>query len=159
MRYVLALLLLALIAAIGAALTYRGNAAQAAAQRAAAETSLEAIAATANSLREALGEERARADRMSAIAEQTEQEMRDVEQAAADTVADLRAGNLRLREQWRGCPEPRLPGIDAPAGEADAATRDREQGAGRIVRAAAECDAQVRGLQRVIREYLGETTP
>lgn len=74
-------------------------------------------------------------------------------QAESDRlVADLRAGTVRLQERWRGCgastdvPDP-LAGTAAP----DAAAIDREESASRIVRAAAECDAQVRGLQAVIR--------
>ena len=70
-------------------------------------------------------------------------------QAAADKfVADLRTERLRLRERWT-CPK--LPGPEARTREPDAAERDREESAGRIVRAAAECDKQVTQLQAIIR--------
>src|SRR5690606_39864802 len=98
--------------------------------------------------------EQVRAQRMYELAAEYEQERKDAQAVADRTIADLRAGNVRLREQWRGCPEPHMPGLDASAGEPDAAERDREESAGGIVRAAVECDAQVRGLQGVIREYL-----
>lgn len=70
----------------------------------------------------------------------------DMRRAQADydrTVADLRAGNLRLRAQWR-CP------MSAPAGVdhgGSGGAGDWQASAGRIVRAAEQCDAQVRRLQ------------
>lgn len=66
------------------------------------------------------------------------------------TVADLRSGNLRLQERWRSCAA-NLPNAGGAGSGADAAADDRSESAARIVRAAAECDAQVIGLQNVIR--------
>jgi len=63
-------------------------------------------------------------------------------------IAGLRAGNLRLRKAW-AC----LPSSSAPAAstsQPDAATDDRNASAGRIVRAADDADAQIRGLQAVL---------
>lgn len=80
-----------------------------------------------------------------------EQGKADAEQAAADVVAGLRAGNLRLRDQWQGC---KAGGVSSPSGtarEPDAAADSRAESAGRIVRAADECAAQVIGLQDFIR--------
>lgn len=73
---------------------------------------------------------------------------KDAEQKGKTVVADLRAGNLRLRDHWLGC-QAALQQSDhsAPVAESGEAARDREESAGRIVRAAAECDAQVSGLQ------------
>lgn len=65
------------------------------------------------------------------------------------TVADLRSGNLRLQERWRSCAA-NLPSAGGAGSVADAGADDRSESAARIVRAAAECDAQVRGLQSVI---------
>jgi len=82
-----------------------------------------------------------------------EQGKADAEQAAADVVAGLRAGNLRLRDQWQGC---KAGGVSSPSGtarEPDAAAADRNDSAGRIIGAGAACDAQVIGLQELIRAY------
>ena len=67
-------------------------------------------------------------------------------------VADLRAGNLVLRERWTSCQTSSgLPRSTANTGEPDAGTADRDESAGRIVQAAAQCDAQVKGLQNLLR--------
>lgn len=78
-------------------------------------------------------------------------------QADADRIiADLRAGNLKLREQWRGAGASAsgVPSAAATAGQPDATERGREAGAARIVRAASICDAQVAGLQALVRSYV-----
>lgn len=64
------------------------------------------------------------------------------------TVACLRAGGCGLQKRW-SCPAG-VPQAAAGAGEPDAAERDRQESAARIVRAADECDSQVNGLQAVI---------
>lgn len=97
-------------------------------------------------------ERKASAD-IAAIAEQYEQEKDDARINEARVVADLRADNLRLRQYWTGCEFSRVPTATGPASEPDAAADDRAESAARIVRAAAECDAQVRGLQAVIRSW------
>jgi predicted S18 family serine protease len=65
-------------------------------------------------------------------------------------VDDLRSGALRLRQQWSACQAGNMPNSTTPSGKLNAATGDREESAGRIIRAAAECDAQVTGLQRLL---------
>lgn len=72
----------------------------------------------------------------------------DAEAARARTVADLRSGNLQLRDHWAGCETQRLTDSAAARAAAEQSARDREESAGRIVQAAAQCDAQVIGLQR-----------
>lgn len=73
---------------------------------------------------------------------------KDAEQKGKAVVADLRAGNLRMRDHWLGCQAALQQGSHpAIVTESGGAARDREESAGRIVRAAAECDAQVTGLQ------------
>lgn len=84
------------------------------------------------------------------VSEAYEKGKKDAETTGAAVTADLRAGNLRLQHRWAGCETQRLADAAAVAGELDAAARDREESAGRIVRAAAECDAQVRGLQELL---------
>lgn len=85
-----------------------------------------------------------------AAAASYEQGKRDAEQAARVVVAGLRAGNLRLRDQWQGCKARGVPGVAGAASEPDAAADDRNEGAGDLVRAASQCDAQVIGLQQFI---------
>lgn len=65
-------------------------------------------------------------------------------------VADLRSGALRLREQWSACAAGNMPNSTTTPGQFNAGTGNREESAGRIIRAAAECDAQVTGLQRLL---------
>lgn len=89
------------------------------------------------------------------IATAYEKGKKDAEAKAEQVVADLRAGNLRLQRRWQGCP-PRLPETPTPTSQPDDGAGDREESASRIVRAAAECDAQVRGLQELLKN--AETT-
>ena len=75
----------------------------------------------------------------------------DAEATAKRTVADLRAGNLVLRDRWASCQASAdLPRAAANSSEPDAGTSDREESAGRIIQAAAQCDAQVKGLQELL---------
>lgn len=95
--------------------------------------------------------EQATAKAANEVAAAYEQGKRDA-QAEGNRVADgLRAGNLRLRKQWRGCEAGSVPSPADPAGQPDAAAADRAGSAGRIVAAADACDAQVTGLQDFIR--------
>lgn len=84
------------------------------------------------------------------VSEAYEKGKKDAEATGAAITADLRAGNLRLQQRWAGCETQRLSDAAALAGELDAAAGDREESAGRIVRAAVQCDAQVRGLQELL---------
>ena len=75
----------------------------------------------------------------------------DAEANAKRVIADLRAGNLVLRDRWTACQA----SLDVSAtptapSEPDAGAGDREESAGRIVQAADQCDAQVRGLQELL---------
>lgn len=149
MRYVIGLLLVLLIAAALMALTYRGNAANARADRDEAQAQLMDAEEERDNLRDVLNTERERADRMTLVAEQYEQDKADAQATAERVIADLRDGNIRLQDKWRGCQAgipPSFPGTAVADAEAD----DRAESASRIVRAAAECDAQVRGLQAIV---------
>ena len=111
----------------------------------------EASEARAKALSEVIETERAAAKRANEIAAQYEQDKLNAESAAKRTADDLRAGNLRLRQQWEGCKAGGVPQANGAAGQPDAAADDRAESAGRIVRAAAECDAQVTALQAILR--------
>ena len=106
---------------------------------------------------ETKAKEKARADRdalavaQNAASAAYEKGKRDAEQNSKRVVADLRTGNLVLRNRWTAC-QASLDVPTTPAGpsEPDAGTADRAESAGRIVQAAAQCDAQVRGLQELL---------
>ena len=86
-----------------------------------------------------------------AVSAAYEKGKKDAEATAKRTVADLRAGNLVLRDRWASCQASAdLPRAAANSSEPDAGTADRNESAGRIVQAAAQCDAQVRGLQQLL---------
>lgn len=90
------------------------------------------------------------ADAIAKADAQYEKGKQDAQVSADRVVADLRAGTLRLRKEWAGCETSRLSEAAQSARELDAAEQRRIESASRIVRAAAECDAQVAGLQAVI---------
>ena len=86
-----------------------------------------------------------------AVSAAYEKGKKDAEATAKRTVADLRAGNLVLRNRWASCQaSDGVPSTAADPSEPDAGTHDREESAGRIIQAAAQCDAQVRGLQELL---------
>lgn len=99
---------------------------------------------------EVIETEREYAQRLQAIATKYEGDKNAIERQAAADLASLRDGTIRLRQQWQGC-EARSAETRGTSGQPDGGADDREESASRIVRAAAECDAQVRGLQSVIR--------
>lgn len=118
------------------------------ADKLAAQTALAQVTAS----EQARAAEQSMAARFAAQAETYEREKTDA-QAAADRVADdLRAGNLRLRSEWAGCETAGLSRVAAAAGQPDAATDLRAASASRIVRAADAADAQVRGLQELLKQ-------
>ena len=87
-----------------------------------------------------------------AVSAAYEKGKRDAEQNSKRVVADLRTGNLVLRNRWNACQASAdLPATTADPSEPDAGTADRAESAGRIVQAAAQCDAQVKGLQELLR--------
>ncbi|WP_052116153.1 hypothetical protein [Noviluteimonas dokdonensis] len=89
-----------------------------------------------------------KAQELAAIADKYEQDKRAADEAQRKLVADLRAGSVRLQERWAGC----VSDVAATAAERDAAARDREESAARIVRAARDADDQIRALQEIVRK-------
>ena len=95
--------------------------------------------------------EMAHAKRLAAVATQYEQDKINAQADADRVVSDLRAGNRRLQSLWQGSQATaRLSGAVASAASADAEDRLREESAGRIIGAVAECQAQVKGLQAIV---------
>lgn len=108
---------------------------------------------------EARATEQRHAADMSRIGREHREELDHAQTAADRLVADLRAGNVRLQERWRGCAAASLPSTGGGPGGADEGARDREESASRIVLAARQCDAQVKGLQKVVLSDRNGVTP
>lgn len=96
-------------------------------------------------------QEQDKAQAANEVAAAYERGKQDAESTAEGIVAGLRAGTERLRREWRGCEAGRVSATPGASSEPDAAADDRNEGAGDLVRAAAQCDAQVIGLQDFIR--------
>ena len=126
--------------------SWRGSRADAASNK----TALSQAKAETKSLEEARITEHATARRTNEIAESYERGKQDAQVTADRVAADLRAGNLKLRNAWAGCETQRLSDATASAGRIDASADDRAASASRIVRAAADADAQIRGLQALV---------
>lgn len=96
--------------------------------------------------------ERANAAKANALAAQYEKDKADAKTASDRVVADLRDGNLRLHQRWQAAvATSELSAATAAAAIADDAAADRAESAGRIIGAAAACDAKVAGLQAFAR--------
>lgn len=124
----------------------------AATARAAAEGERDAARAELTQANRIIATERARTAAANALAAQYEQEKADAQAASDRVVADLRAGNQRLHDRWQAAlATAGLSATAAAAAGADGGPADRYESAGRIVRAAEECAAQVKGLQAFAR--------
>lgn len=86
-----------------------------------------------------------------------ETEKRDAYNRGRDTALAVRRGDLRLQDRWT-CDRATAGNLPTPdaSGEPDGRAADRAESAGRIVQAAAECDAQVRGLQQLFSAQKGK---
>lgn len=92
--------------------------------------------------------EQRRVEDLAALDAKYQRELDDAKGKAESVAADLRAGNLRLRQHWQAsiatC---ELSGSAAAALHADEVAQLRAESAARIVRLGAEADAQIRALQ------------
>lgn len=99
-----------------------------------------------------LASERASAQAANRLAATYEKEKDDAQKASDRLIADLRAGNQRLHQRWQATvATAELSAAAAAARQPDGRADDRIESAGRAIGAAAECDAQVRGLQEFAR--------
>jgi hypothetical protein len=97
---------------------------------------------------------------MAALEKSYDERLNEAEREGALVAADLRAGNLRLRQHWQGCAATSAVSAAAGAiGGYDEAAGLREAGSGDLVRVAAECEAQVIGLQDTVRANVRATQP
>lgn len=95
--------------------------------------------------------EQGQADAIANAAANYEKGKTDAEASSEATVAGLRSGAIRLRNEWAACSATSaLVSSAGASSQPDAAADDREKGAGDLVRAAAQCDAQVVGLQQAL---------
>ena len=132
----------------GSVATARLSASSAEQARDRAQAELSAAQAALDQAHTIIDTERRRAAAAADVAARYEQEKADALATYDRVVADLRAGQLRLHARWQAAVATHeLSTAAAAAALADAAARDREESAGRAIGAAAQCDAQVRGLQ------------
>lgn len=90
------------------------------------------------------------------VAETFEQEKRHAELEASRVAADLRTGNLKLRQHWDACrATAALSGPAASLAQPDADADLRRTGAGDLVRVADQCTAHVSALQSAVRVMQG----
>lgn len=110
-------------------------------------------AATDKALTAARRAESAQAGAIESVRLELRQDYEHARATQDRVIADLRAGRERLRQHWQGCPAAaarNVPEAAAGAAGTDAGAADRAESAGRIVRFAAECDAQVKALQNIL---------
>ncbi|MHC1655487.1 endopeptidase [Stenotrophomonas riyadhensis] len=121
---------------------------QAASSRDAMEIERDAARAGADAAAKTLKAERGSAAAANNLASKYEKEKNDAQKASDRLIADLRAGNQRLHQRWQASiATAELSAAAAAASQSDGRADDRIESAGRVVGAAAQCDAQVRGLQ------------
>lgn len=145
----LTLAVLAVIAVV-AALYFRGDSAISDARADKAESERDSARAEVNALKAARDTEQRKAKEAQAIAAKYEDEKRAIETESARVVADLRAGNLRLRHELGALYTDQLSGSAASAGISDDQAQRGAEIAASIVRVGAESDAQLQACQAVI---------
>lgn len=154
MKYLAGLLLTALITAVVMALAWRGDAALANADRAAAVTAQQSAETERDNLRHALTTERATAIRLAAIGDVHEQDRTDATRVPAAVIAAIGDGTLKLRKQWAACETSRLSETAAATRERDALAELRSADQGRLVRIGRDADDHVRACQATVAEYV-----
>lgn len=121
-----------------------------------AEALADANAKRANAEQAARDIEAKRVADMASLDANYQKELSDAKTVSDRTIADLQSGTLRLRDRFTCAAGSGGLSGTAQAGTStssvDAAADDRNASASRIVRAAAECDAQVKALQDVVRK-------
>jgi hypothetical protein len=113
---------------------------------------------------EARAKAQAQAQQMAQTHAYYEQELSDANDAAGRTIADLRAGNLRLRANWLSCQAAAgVPGAAASTGGPDDAADGRQRIALDLFRAidpiVRRQDAKIRALQAVVMSDRETTKP
>ena len=95
--------------------------------------------------------EQSQGQALATIGAKHEEDREAAEAVPAAVVADLHAGNVRLRQEWAGCETRLLSQAVASTVERDALAASREEAAGRIVRIGRDADDQLAACQAVIK--------
>lgn len=103
--------------------------------------------------------EHAQARDVAVIGEKHEEDRTAAATVPAVVVAELRSGQLRLRDGWASCETQRLSDASAAAFERDAAAQRRADFAGAVVRAGRDADDQLRACHAVIAADRAMVTP
>lgn len=148
-------LIVAILLLLGVVVWQRGSvsiahraADKAASIRGAMEAERDAARAEVDAAMETLKAERRSAAAANSLASKYEKERNDAQKASDRLVADLHDGNRRLHQRWQASvATAELSAAVAAASRPDGRADDRIESVGRAVGAAAQCDAQVRGLQ------------
>ncbi|MRG98857.1 hypothetical protein GIY21_00960 [Xanthomonas sontii] len=143
---VLAAVLLWSAAMFGAGWAWRGDRAQGATATRDADDARDEAGAQAD----ARQVEHTQGQAMADIGAKHEEDRSAAEAVPAAVVADLRTGNLQLRDDLATCQTQRLSDAAAGAAQRDAPAQLREEVAGDLVRLARDADDQVRAAQAVI---------
>lgn len=97
--------------------------------------------------------EQAKAREVARIAAEYEAQIDEIRTNAGRLTADLRAGNVRLRDHWQGCiATSRVSGDATAARLADEARQLQAESLERIAQITGEADAKERALQEYARE-------
>lgn len=94
--------------------------------------------------------EHQKAEALATIGAKHEEDRTAATAIPAAVAAELRSGNLKLRDGWASCETQRLSEASAATAERDAATQRREEFASRVVRIGRDADDQLRACQAVI---------
>lgn len=145
-------LLIALLLMVGVVVWQRGSLALAQRATDAAVVARDQVRGQLGEVSRTLAQERSNAIAANRLAAQYEKERVDAQAVSDRVVADLRSGNVRLHQRWQASVATgQLSAAAAAAAQSDGRTDDRIESAGRAIGAAAQCDAQVRGLQAFAR--------
>lgn len=145
--------LLSLLAAFSAGWTWKGDRAEVRETR----TELKQSKVEAKAADQARGKERSQSEALAEIGEKHELDRQAAEGVADSVVADLRAGNYRLRNELASCETSRLSESSESASQRDAGTVSREEIAAAAIRIARDADDQLRACQAVVRTYDGSS--
>jgi len=115
-------------------------------------------AALADALAEARAIEHQLTAELASIGEHHAEQHHAAPAVEAGILADLRAGNLRLRREWQHCETNRVSDVAAATAQRDAAAADRDALAAALVRAGRDADQQLAACQQVIRAYRAATS-
>lgn len=100
--------------------------------------------------------EQSQGQALATIGAKHEEDRTAAEAIPAAVAADLRNGNVRLRQEWAGCETRLLSQAVASTVERDALAQSREELAGAVVRVGRDADDQLTACQAVIKADRGQ---